>query len=563
MRKITAICLIFSMTIGFISSVEAKNNVSYVIQPQYDYVTDFNYGITGAIKDKKWSFIDPTGNDILKPKYPASLRNFSEGFLVVENDGMYGYIDKNGIEIVAPQYIDAYSFSEGMARVERNGKMGFIDQTGKEVIPLRYDVAQDFSDGLAMVSLGDTYMFVDKSGNEVIKLGAMQGISVITDDFMFKEGFAKVNLDGKWGFIDKTGVEVVKRKYDSAFNFNEGMAVVKSDGKWGFIDKSGKEVVAPKYDSIGSKFSEGLIQVMQAGKWGFVDQTGRVVIKPQYSAAENFSDGLASVKKNGEGIFVDRTGKEVIKYNYDLVHGFKEGLAPVLKHQKWGFIDKTGKEVFEPQFDLYHDSSEGLVAVRINDLWGFVANPAFSPSDWAKSEVDAAIVLNLVPDEMKSGYTSNISRADFSKLAVRLLERKSGKSIAALLTEKNKALDTFVFSDTSDPDILAAYSLGIVGGKGNGIFDPYGDITRQEAAVMLARTANALGISPKNNSLSFSDNHDIASWAKDSVTTITSISDKTNQSPVMGSTGNNNFSPKAGYTRQQAFITVKRLFNAF
>jgi hypothetical protein len=79
---------------------------------------------------------------------------------------------------------------------------------------------------------------------------------------------------------------------------------------------------------------------------------------------------------------------------------------------------------------------------------------------------------------------------------------------------------------------------------------------------MLSRTAKVLGVSLNSSSLNFTDNNDIASWAKDSVSAITSIPDKTNQSRVMGSTGNNNFSPKASYTKQQAFITVKRLFNA-
>jgi hypothetical protein len=163
---------------------------------------------------------------------------------------------------------------------------------------------------------------------------------------------------------------------------------------------------------------------------------------------------------------------------------------------------------------------------------------------------------------MKSGYTINISRSDFSKLAVHLLEIKTGKSISDLLVEKNKTLDTSAFSDTNDPDVLAGYALDIVGGKGDGIFDPDGDITRQEAAVMLARTAKVLGIGIDSNSVNFADSDKIASWAKDSVSLVSSIKDKTNQSPVMGDTGNNNFSPKASYTKQQAFITMKRLFNS-
>jgi hypothetical protein len=107
-----------------------------------------------------------------------------------------------------------------------------------------------------------------------------------------------------------------------------------------------------------------------------------------------------------------------------------------------------------------------------------------------------------------------------------------------------------------------ANTLGIVGGKGNGIFDPDGSITRQEAAVILTRTAKVLGIQVSSTGAEFEEAKDIASWAKEAVDVVTSTVDKTNNSTIMGSTGDNKFSPLASYTRQQAIITAKRLFNA-
>lgn len=56
--------------------------------------------------------------------------------------------------------------SEGLAVLKVNGLYGFIDKTGTEVIPLKYDKASNFVDGLAEVSLNGKSGFVDKGGKE-------------------------------------------------------------------------------------------------------------------------------------------------------------------------------------------------------------------------------------------------------------------------------------------------------------------------------------------------------------------------------------------------------------
>lgn len=102
-----------------------------------------------------------------------------------------------------------------------------------------------------------------------------------------------------------------------------------------------------------------------------------------------------------------------------------------------------------------------------------------------------------------------------------------------------------------------------MGGKGNGLFDSEDSITRQEAAVMLQRTAKVLGFTLETSEkVEFADSSEFESWAVDGIAFVSSAVDVENGTKVMGGTGNNMFSPDDTYTRQQAFITVKRLFNA-
>lgn len=184
-------------------------------------------------------------------------------------------------------------------------------------------------------------------------------------------------------------------------------------------------------------------------------------------------------------------------------------------------------------------------------------------SQWAVKNIGQAIEMKIVPPAMQNQYLENISRADFCKLAVNFLVRKTGKPIQELMNEKNIQLRQNVFTDTTDNEILAANALGIVNGVGNGKFNPDGVISRQEAAVMLMRTASALGITiPEAKGESFSDSDDFAEWAKAGITFVSRMVDKNSNQKVMSGVGNNLFSPLGTYTREQSIVTMLRLFYA-
>ncbi len=50
--------------------------------------------------------------------------------------------------------------------VQLNGKWGFINKEGKEVIPCKYDVAFEFNEGLALVQLNGKFGYIDINGTE-------------------------------------------------------------------------------------------------------------------------------------------------------------------------------------------------------------------------------------------------------------------------------------------------------------------------------------------------------------------------------------------------------------
>ena len=71
---------------------------------------------------------------------------------------MYGFIDRDGREVIPCRLKWAFSFSDGLALVKlggsSDGRYGYIDSSGQLVIPCQYTEAHPFSDGRAVVGQG-------------------------------------------------------------------------------------------------------------------------------------------------------------------------------------------------------------------------------------------------------------------------------------------------------------------------------------------------------------------------------------------------------------------------
>lgn len=170
------------------------------------------------------------------------------------------------------------------------------------------------------------------------------------------------------------------------------------------------------------------------------------------------------------------------------------------------------------------------------------------PSTWAKAKIDEAIAAKLLPEGIQGAYRSNITREEFSEVAVNLYEALSGQVGAA--QGENP------FTDTENTKVRIANDLGIVKGVGDGLFAPDNEITRQEISVMLYRTLQAA--KPKydytvSNNHVFVDNAMISEWARGAVGYLYGIE-------VVNGAEDNRFNPQANTTREEAIVLVQRMY---
>lgn len=188
------------------------------------------------------------------------------------------------------------------------------------------------------------------------------------------------------------------------------------------------------------------------------------------------------------------------------------------------------------------------------------ASPWDTASDWAKKEVEAAITAEIVPADIQNNYTTAITREEFCTMMVKMVETWSGQSMADYIKVKGLSY-SLPFTDTQNRTVGYAYALGIINGRGEGIFDPYSSITRQEAAAMLTRAAKCLGVS-SGSGMNFNDVKNLDSWAKEGISFVSGLTDPTSGNRVMGGVAPDTFDPWGTYTREQAILTALRLFNA-
>lgn len=292
----------------------------------------------------------------------------------------------------------------------------------------------------------------------------------------------------------------------------------------------------------------------------FIKEIG---VKPlAYVKAENYKDFLSEIELY---TYCQIIGDPVISVTYTLdkkvvqsetampykciikSEDIQKGIHELVVTVKSGNYQSVKTYVLEK-------TGDGLVSIvkDINQLYTNVPN-INTASNWAKTDIKSAITKGFVPTELQNNYKNNITRAEFCRLAINYLENKLSKNIDSILAENGVSRNKNAFTDTNDTDILAALALNITGGTGNGKFSPNNEISREQAATMIQRTCKVLGMDINNSpSSGFTDMKTAENWAIDGINFCRA-------NDIMGGTGNNNFSPKATYTREQSIITFNNI----
>lgn len=169
-------------------------------------------------------------------------------------------------------------------------------------------------------------------------------------------------------------------------------------------------------------------------------------------------------------------------------------------------------------------------------------------SSWAIPELERANDDGFITEKVFKDFSQKITREEFCEIAVILYDRLGG----------NQNLETYnPFTDTTNPEVIKAFSAGIINGVGDNRFAPEDNLTREQLCVMIIRAMEAAGIvfgDDDNYTFqkNYTDENLISDWAYGHV-------QKLNDFKIMNGTGDK-LEPKAPLTREQAVIILERTY---
>ena len=548
-RAALALALVFTLTSG----ASAASAADWVIAPTGQHALPFSEGF--AAVGLRWHYVGRDGAELYPAgsgdRYPTRGANaFSEGLALLyttRNTPLSNYILPSGEKLFEQDLSSGGNFSEGLAYASWDGFSGYIRTDGQPAFSLPEELlipqGACFHEGRAPVLTADSGLYgsIDKSGATVIP-PAFRAAGP------FSGGLAAVQTaDGLWGYIDREGAFVLEPVYERASTFSEGRAWVQKAGATGIIDESGAFTPVPTELSITP---EDTLYLRNFG------ETGEI-------SSALFQEGFSVVREGELYGLVDRSGTHVISPRFSSMGNVREGLFAGCLEGQWGLYDTTGALVFawdsDPAFDPENPEvnrfytrisapSEGLFAAAVGEdgaeSSGYLRSPLYSPSPWAEAELAEAFGAGVVPHEISYHLQRSITRREFCALLAKTLTRLHGEAYLPAPAD--------TFCDTDDQSVRILAGLGIVDGVGDGRFEPDAPLTREQAAAILVRAAEQLGLPCGGGDLSgYADADQISEYARRYVAALQSLG-------VMGG-GDGLFDPRGDLTREQAVLTACRL----
>lgn len=310
---------------------------------------------------------------LLTELYPAYIMEGSEK--------KWGYINESGEFIIKPKYESAEDFrSNGIGSVLENGRWGLIDKSGERISESQYWYTSVFSEKATVVTddLGKSYL-LDEKGKILFQTeGSIDKLSCGMAAFS-----KQVDRDkSSWGYIDAEGKVVIEPKYEWAQTFSKDKAIVKiNEGHFGIVDKSEKLL-----KEIDSNLIRGLsddififskLNGSNGEKYGYMTVDGEIMLDAVYSNAEEYGDnGLAIVNAakdfgNEYGV-INKSGEFVIPAKYAQITLLGNGLYAVPESQenyfsssfmKKALFDKTGRQLTGFKYYDLESLENGMISV--------------------------------------------------------------------------------------------------------------------------------------------------------------------------------------------------------
>lgn len=202
-------------------------------------------------------------------------------------------------------------FSGYLYPMQKDGLWGYIDSVGNEIIAPEFLYAGEFHNGLALVVVDTLY---------ITKIDSLSYMDVESDTTLHKKKFICL----KYGYIEKNGRFRIRPNFVT----------------WKKTDQRIINMNDLKYFLSNHNFSNDRAAFRDSMSWrlGYIDSKGKIVVKPKYYIAKKFNEGKAVValqtpaQYSHKGLmygYINRKGKEITEIKYQYATSFGNNRAVV------------------------------------------------------------------------------------------------------------------------------------------------------------------------------------------------------------------------------------------
>lgn len=125
---------------------------AYQVAPSYTYASDFNNGYAVCSLASGYGIINSSGKRTSAFDFDYIGEADDEGRFPAKRGDVSGYIDYKGNWILKTDYDFCYTYTDGVARVFKEGLWGYINEDGKEIVSPIFADCGEFRNGRAFYS---------------------------------------------------------------------------------------------------------------------------------------------------------------------------------------------------------------------------------------------------------------------------------------------------------------------------------------------------------------------------------------------------------------------------
>ena len=334
---------------------------------------------------------------------------FENGLAYVMKKGEYGYVDKNGKEVIPCTYKAIGSFNpQGLVWVNKGGHVGehssgIVDGSfgvynieGKVILPVKYKQLGYFdnrrsSDGnpyckfrsIVGLNYGNSRYNSELENRTLMKNKGLAWVAKGGGSFdvhepvpFIAEPFSQIDcsIANSLAFCDNIENPTPTRLNGKLIYVNES---TRGKNKWGIVDTKGNILLPEgKYDFCYNP-SEGYVPVVKIEDGiytiNYYNSANKKLQFPEFKrtiAIAPVVEGKTMMLDASGCQFVDMKGMKVGELYDAVVPSDDEDIYTVYKEGKFGVIDKRGKAVIPMEYKLISTAHEGMMSYVAEDSSG-------------------------------------------------------------------------------------------------------------------------------------------------------------------------------------------------